>query len=437
MDERYSVGEKTWRKIDFEDLFPDRKRNRIIGLSFPANDLNLGLEPSVLTVLPEGSNVEYSPQNIDFNDKDVKWYVCSVYIAGYDEFVRWASRHDKNKIIVGGYHPTTFPEDFERYAFKIVQGPCDDLFATIAQFGQIVTGITSYKKVPRYDLYDVRWNQQIIPDKKPRDIVTSINTSQGCPFRCDFCCTPILCPKLISKPLELVQKEVDYLKTLHPKFLFIRDENFPLQKDWQRRLEIIEQTEAKVYLFASANLLNEEKIEFMAEHNVYMICLGLEDITVEYKKNINLDKVVKLLKKYGIYTYLSFIVDPLKIIGREAGKKFYEKLMARFYALAPEMICGNFLMPFRGTKIWDKYYAYVSPEDYKYYNSKTAFLIRNPVVREKMHFFMFWYQWLYYTSDFYNNNVREFAVYDTLHLRFLELYRKFRPMYEKLWDVRP
>lgn len=430
-------GKKTWRDVEFEDLFPNRKRNRIIGLTFPPQDLNLGLEPSVLTVLPEGKNVEYSLRNIDFNDKDVRLYVCSVYISGFDEFVRWASRHDKRKIVVGGYHPTTFPEEFERFAFKIVQGPCDDLFETIKQPGQVVNGITSYKKIPRYDLYDVRVNQQIIPDKNPDDIVTSLNTSQGCPFRCDFCCTPILCPKLISKPLDLIEKEVAYLRTLKPKWIFIRDENFPLQKDWLQRLKIIEKTEAKIYLFASANLLNEEKIKIMKEHNVYMICLGLEDVTVDYAKNKNLDEVVKLLKKHGIYTYLSFIVDPLKIIGREAGREFYQKLMARLSELGPEMVCGNFLMPFRGTKIWDKYYAFISQEDYKHYNSKTAFLIRNPVVREKMHFFMFWYQWLYFTSDFYNKNVRKFAVHDTLHLRFLELYEHFRPLYERLWDVRP
>jgi len=111
--------------------------------------------------------------------------------------------------------------------------------------------------------------------------------------------------------------------------------------------------------------------------------------------------------------------------------------MQRIEELAPEMICGNFLMPFRGTKIWDKYYAYVSPEDYRHYDSKTPFLIRNPVLREKMKFFMFWYQWQYYTSDFYNTNVREFQTGDTLHLRFLELYKHFRSVYERIWDVRP
>jgi len=434
-------GIKTWRRINFTDLLSDRKTNRIIGMTFPRSDFNLGLEPSVLTVLPPGQNVEYNMSNDDFNDEDVEWYVCSVYISGYDEFIRWALKHDKEKIVVGGYHPTSFPEDFERYAYKIVQGPCDDFFATIEQSGQFVQGVTVHKNLPRRDLYDISCNQQIIPDKRPSDRVVSINTSIGCSMKppCDFCCTPMMCPKILSKPLEFVEREAKSLRVYNPNFIFFRDENFTMQKDWRERLAAVHQAlpNTKIYLFASANTLNEEKLKFMADHGVYMICLGLEDPTVEYRKNSKLDQVVAWMKEHGIMAYLSFIVDPLRIISREAGAEFYQILMARIEELAPEMICGNFLMPFRGTKIWDKYYAHVSPEDYKYYDSKTPFLIRNPIVREKMKFFMFWHQWQYYTSDFYNTKVREFKTGDTLHLRFEELYKHFRSVYERLWNVRP
>lgn len=432
-----SANGKTWKEVKFNDVYDEkRKKNRIIGLSFPQQNTSLGLEPAILTVLPKGKEVEYSNENILFNDQDVKYYACSVYISGMDEFARWAEKHDRNKIIVGGYHPTTFPEEFLRYASKIVQGPCDDFYNTITQEGQIVKGITNYINTPRYDLYDVKLNQQIIPDKNKYDIVTSINTSQGCPYSCDFCCTPMMSPKLLSKPIDLVEKEIEYLKTLNPKFIFIRDENFTVQKTWKERLELINKTGAKIYLFASANTLNSESIKFMAKNNVYMICLGLEDINVNYSKNKNLEQVVLKLKENGIYTYLSFIVNPLNIIGKEKGIEFYSKLMETFYKLKPEMVCGNFLMPFRGTKIWDEYYAYISKDDYKHYDSKTAFLIRNEIVREKMHFFMFWYQYKYYTSDLYNNQIRKFDVHDTLHERFIELNEEFEKKYQRIWNIR-
>lgn len=427
------------RRLDFGplDFYPDRPRHRVIGLSFPANQNNLGLEPAMLTVLPEGDNVEFACENIDFPDADVDLYLCSVYISGLAEFRAWAIRHDRRKIVVGGYHPTMFPEDFLNYADKIVQGPCDDVYATIAQEGQVVQGITSYKKMPRYDLYDIKLNQQVIPDKRPLDLCTSICTSTGCPYNCPFCCTPTMARKLMSKPIGLVEQECAVLRERNPKWIFIRDENFPLQRDWRERLRLINGIGARIYLFASANrLTNEEDVKFFAQNGVYMVCLGLEDVTKSYQKNEKLEEVVRMLKRYGIYTYLSFIVNPLEIVGREEGAAYYQKLMDAFNTLGPEMVCGNFLMPFKGTPMYDQYYAHVSEADYAHYDSKTPFLVHNEKLREKMKFFLFWYQWLYFTSDFYNKNVRRFDQGDTLYERFVELERHFRARFPRYFDQR-
>lgn len=400
---------------------------KILAMTFPKQNTNLGLEPSVLTVVPDGDNVEYilDYHTDNYCDEDVKYYLCSIYITGMEDFIDWSKRHDKNKIIAGGYEPTINPDDFLAYAERIITGPCDDFYATINQEGRIIKGITSNKRIPRYDLYDVRLNQQIIPDKGVGDIVTSINTSQGCPFRCDFCCSPLMCDHIMMKPLSLVEEEVKYLRSLQPKFLFIRDENFPLQKDWKEKLALINKTGARIYLFASANLLTEENVKYMKENNVYMICLGLEDITVEYGKNKRLDEVCELLHRYGIYVYLSFIVNPTKINTDEKADEFYRKLLDRFYKLKPEMVCGNFLMPFRGTSLWDEYKDLVTVDDFKFYDSKSAFLEKDPERRLKDEFDMFYYQWVYYNSSLYNQEIRKFAVHDTLHLRFLELKDEF------------
>jgi len=370
-----------------------------------------------------------------------------VYISGIAEFEQWAVKHDFDKIVVGGYHPTTFPEEFVKLAHKIVQGPTDDVWLTIQQPNQIIPGLVTNKHLPRRDVYDLDRNEQIIPDKKVGDRVVSINTSMGCSTKppCDFCASPIMCDSVLSKPLEYVEREVRQLRDYYPRFCFIRDENFFMQRDWKARLQILGKLGDNLnyplsyYLFASSNTLTETKVKAMKDAGVYMVCLGLEDPTKEYAKNKKLDRTCAMLKDYGIYKYLSFIVNPLEIIGTKEGEAFYKCLMKRLYELGPEMICGNFLMPFPGTALWDKYYAFVCRDDYQYYDSKTPFLIKNEVLREKMKFFLFWYQWKYYTSKFYRKNVRNFHIgyqWDTLYTRFIELYHHFMKQYEVLWNVR-
>lgn len=404
----------------------------IVATTFPKQDTNLGLEPSVLTVLPEGDNLMYAMtlQEIEEVEKTegVELYLCSIYITGMEEFFKFASSRPKEKIICGGYEPTINPQDFTDYAVKVITGPCDSLFETIEQSGQIVKGITRNHKIPRYDLYDVRNNQQIIPDKRPDDVCTSVNTSQGCPFNCDFCCSPLMCDHIMQKPLGLLHKEIDYIKDIYApqaKFIFIRDENFPLQVGWKERLLEIERLGAKIYLFASSNLCTEENVAFMASHGVYMVCLGLEDITVDYSKNRKLTETCERLHKYGIYVYLSFIVNPLKVNTPETSESFYKRLLDRFYELKPEMVCGNFLMPFRGTPIWEEYKHLVSRDDFRLYNSKSAFLEKDLVKRWDIEKEMFTRQLEYFESPQYKA-IRQFHCGDTLDLRFKELSEVFK-----------
>ena len=153
---------------------------------------------------------------------------------------------------------------------------------------------------------------------------------------------------------------------------------------------------------------------------------------IEFFKNKKLDEVCEILHNYGIMVYLSFIVNPLKIKTQNESNEFYTKLISRFCDLKPEMVCGNFLMPFRGTKIWEDYKDLVKEEDFDLYNSKSAFLEKDLINRTRMEYEMFYYQWLYYNSEFYKENVRSFHTGDTLEERFIELRKEFEGKENKL-----
>jgi len=387
---------------------------RIIGMTFPSKSNSSTVEPGILTVLPQGDNVEYSSTIKDFDDKDVDYYLCSVYASGIKQFKEWAKKHDKSKIVVGGYDATTAPEIFIEYAHKIVQGFCDDFYETMKQKGPIVRGIVSHKEMPRYDLWDYRQSDRLAPDLFPGETAVSICTSQGCTKKCSFCQSPPMSKKIISKPLDLVQKEINYLKGKNPKVLFVKDVNFTALPDWKGRLKILNQTGAKIEIFAAVYTLNEEKIKFLKDNGVYLVYIGIEDLSKNYPKNNNVTEVYHLLKKYGIYTKTSLMTNPLLLDTESKETEEFNKISDKLRELKPEVVLLNCLMPFYGTVDWEKYKHIVTEEMMADYEFGKAALIKDPVRRKNFEHSMFKVVNDYYTSQFYKDNVRNFHCGDNL-----------------------
>ena len=63
-----NVCEKVNNTHKIKQSLAEKYNKQIIAMTFPKQDLNLGLEPSVLTVLPDGENVHYL---MDHNNIDV------------------------------------------------------------------------------------------------------------------------------------------------------------------------------------------------------------------------------------------------------------------------------------------------------------------------------------------------------------------------------
>ena len=383
-------------------------------MTFPSKTSFSRVEPAILTVLPQGDNVEVSFTIKNFDDKDIDYYLCSVYASGIKQFKEWAKNHDKQKIVVGGYEATAAPETFIDPAHKIVQGPCDDFFQTMKQVGQIVRGVVSHKEIPRYDLWDYTLSDRMAPDLYPGEQAVSISTSQGCPNNCDFCQTPLMSNKFILKPLDLVQKEIDYLKAKNPKVIYVKDENFTALPDWQERLKIINQTGAMIEVFAAVNTLNEEKIKFLKENGVHLVYIGIEDLSKDYPKNNNVAEVYRLLKKYGIYTKTSLITNPLLLDTESKETEEFKKISDKLTELKPQVVLLNSLMIFRGTPLWQQYKHLVTEEVMVDYEFGKAALIQDPVRRKKFEHSMFKVVDDYYTSPFYRENVRNFFCGDNV-----------------------
>jgi radical SAM superfamily enzyme YgiQ (UPF0313 family) len=381
------------------------------------------LEPSVLYLSPSEGELVFIEDNIPRSDIDL--YLCSVYTRGYNEFVRFSREVGANKIIAGGYHPTAVPEEVLPYAHKVVVGYCDNIDQIIEAKPGVHTGSFGFTPMRR-DLIDMSTMKQVYPDIYPTDVSGSMVSSVGCPYDCDFCSTPSMSGrKMRTASIEYVEREIADLISRGVTTVFIRDESFATHPMVKEIAPLFRDKFKVLYSFGTSGVYakHPEILHTLKENGWHSLNLGLEDVGVKYKKNINIKIGVENIFKNGLQHIMSFIVNDDGKTEEEARAN-YKALYEAFVDLRPLQVCANFLMPFPGTKLWESYKERVTLKDFDRFDSKTP-IFTTGAFGEWHKRMLVAVQLKYYLSDDYNKKVRPFHCSDMLHLRMEELAKEF------------
>ncbi len=209
--------------------------------------------------------------------------------------------------------------------------------------------------------------------------ITSILTSRGCPFNCYFCSSSQFSnliwrtrsPKNIVDEMEYVIKKFDY-----HAFAFV-DDNFTLNS--KRVIEIskeIVKRKLDIFWWAFSRvdelIGHEDMVEWMAKSGCKMVFLGIESVSKkildEYNKGITANdsmRAVKLLKKYGIDTWGSFIIGAL-----DETKDMIMNTVGFAKLLNPRNVQFSILTPFPGTRLYEdaERMGIIVHKNWKYYD---------------------------------------------------------------------
>ena len=197
-------------------------------------------------------------------------------------------------------------------------------------------------------------------ENMPDTRIACVMAGRGCPYRCDFCCTPQLFPgRKRYRPVKDVVSEIIMLRDeLGVNIINIRDETFTPNKDYVKSFcEEMINRRANVSWRAFANIgnVNKDMLNLMAESGCHMLFYGIEasdkDTLKIRRKNFTarerIIKDIKMTQEAGIYVRAGFIV------GHENdGYDSFTRHLAFLCEVIPDELCLSFLTPFPGTPLY-------------------------------------------------------------------------------------
>ena len=298
-------------------------RNKIIA-SLPS----LGLL-TLAGLTPEKFDVEYHEiadlKKMRELPMDFDLVAISTFTAQLGEAYAVADFYRARKIpvLMGGITVSSLPEEARQHCTTVVIGEGELLWPEVlADFerGALRPVYEAVKEfdlavapMPRFDLLD--------PDKYNR---LTVQTSRGCPHRCEFCASSILLtPRYKVKPVEKVISEIRAIKKIWPRpFIEFADDNSFVHREYYQRL-LRELAKEKLRWFTEADVRvaeDDKLLGLMRDSGCQQVLVGLESpcrtslYGVELKSNWKLRQrdfyreAIAKIQSYGITVNGCFIL---------------------------------------------------------------------------------------------------------------------------------
>ncbi len=245
---------------------------------------------TVGALTPEGVDLEYvevpDADSHVFRD-DLDLVAISTYTAQVYDAYQVADQYRKMGIpvVIGGLHATALPLECKQHADAVVLGEAEESWPQLLRDFQAGALRPFYRSqepgsfdlstspVPRYDL---------LPDMGSYNRVT-IQTSRGCPHRCEFCGNTVLFgPGFRQKPVPQVIAELEaVLARWDRPFIEFADDNSFVDKAWSKELcrALIPYG---IRYFTESDIAvaeDDELLELMHRSGCFQLLIGLESVS--------------------------------------------------------------------------------------------------------------------------------------------------------------
>ncbi len=317
--------------------------------------------PIFEAVTPKDVEIEYIDERIEDIPEEIDSDVIALSVETFAarRAYQLAKKYktDKNKIVMGGFHPTALPEEALEYCDTVLIGDAEDTWPAFVRDYKNGTIKDRYVSTNQQSLEKIDFNSPAFNGKKYNKIGL-VQFSRGCKFDCDFCSVnSFYACKVRQKPLEIIVEEI---RSIKEKILFFIDDNIFLNEKTAIELfEAIKPLKKKWACQISMDVaFNDKMLKIMKESGCILVLIGFESLNKENLKKMNkvanleierYEEAIKNIYKHKLMIYATFVLgydyDTNESI--EATMKF---------ALDNNFAAANFnpLIPMPGTKLYSR-----------------------------------------------------------------------------------
>jgi len=222
------------------------------------------------------------------------------------------------KVILGGVHPSLLAEEAKEHADSVFIGEAEGMLEKILQDFEAGELKPYYKNREWSDLKGIPLPRRDLLGKHYSPFFKAVETTRGCPNRCEFCSVPTINGKRYRiRPLEEVDQELSAIIKKRGEYLFLADDNVTAREDYALGLfEVFKRHEVKWMGFTTIKIaMNEGLLRKARESGCISLFIGFESLLQENldgvsKQFVNakeLSNWVKTIQRHQIGIHGSFI----------------------------------------------------------------------------------------------------------------------------------
>lgn len=351
---RVHIIQPTHFAIPFQKALYKTKKRELVPLTLPY----------LAALIPEGHEIRLTDEQVQDWDPQVPCdcVFISVHILNSLRAYEIADEYREKGIpvVMGGPHCTFYGEEALDHADAIAVGEGETLIP------QLLEDLARGELKPRYesaDMHDLRYLplprlELLDPSTLSRIRTVAVQTSRGCPYRCEFCAERYYLGEAYRmRPVEEVVEEI---RRTRSRQIFFADSTFVGNKP--RTMELMEQLiPLKIRwstLWNAHRVLDLELMHLAKRSGLLHINMGVESIKPETLKGMHktttpahrLEEVVKTLRHLDISFSFNLIFgwDTDELEDFQATSDFLDKhkVHVAFF---------NVFSPHKGTKIYDRF----------------------------------------------------------------------------------